>query len=143
MPVAYHHRRRVEFPEVDMGGIVHFANYLRYMEAAEHALLRSLGVPLMGGPDGATYGWPRVNVTCDYRKPLRFEDEVDIEVAVAALRDKSIDYAFTLRRVVDGEPGEEVATGRMTVVCVKFVPGEPLRAASIPEPLASRLKPEG
>lgn len=141
MPTEFHHRRRVEFSDTDMAGIMHFANYLRFMESAEHAFLRSLGVSPHAASDGATLGWPRVNVSCEFKRPLRFEDEVDLHLTVAALRDKSIDYLFSMRRCqADGTPGDEVAVGRMTTVCVRFVPGEPLKAVSIPEALASRLR---
>ena len=37
------YKRRVEFAETDMAGQVHFSNFFRYMEAAEHAFFRSLG----------------------------------------------------------------------------------------------------
>ena len=45
IPDYFHfsHQRRVEFSDTDMAGIVHFANYLRYVESAEHALWRHLG----------------------------------------------------------------------------------------------------
>ena len=36
--------RRVEFADTDMAGIIHFANYYRYMEEAEHTFIRSLGL---------------------------------------------------------------------------------------------------
>lgn len=50
--------RRVEFCDTDMAGIVHFANFFRYMEAAEHELFRNLGLksqvnsPTAGPTDG-------------------------------------------------------------------------------------------
>ena len=37
-------RRRVEFRDTDMAGIVHFSVFFAYMEQAEHELLRSLGL---------------------------------------------------------------------------------------------------
>ena len=35
--------RRVEFGDTDMAGIMHFANFFRFMERTEHAFLRTLG----------------------------------------------------------------------------------------------------
>ena len=35
--------RTVEFSETDMAGIVHYSNFFRYMESAEHAFFRALG----------------------------------------------------------------------------------------------------
>ena len=44
--------RRVEFSETDMAGIVHFSNFFRFMESAEHAFFRSLGFSVAGSRDG-------------------------------------------------------------------------------------------
>ena len=43
MPSEFTVRRRVEFSETDMAGIVHYSNFFRYMETVEHAFYRSLG----------------------------------------------------------------------------------------------------
>lgn len=52
-------RRRVEFSETDMAGIVHFANFYRWMEEAEHDFFRSLGLSIMvRQEDGSYIGWP-------------------------------------------------------------------------------------
>ena len=56
--------RRVEFADTDMAGIIHFANYYRYMEEAEHSFFRSLGLSIMQPqPDGSVIGWPRVSAS--------------------------------------------------------------------------------
>src|SRR5713226_3868003 len=65
---------RVEFADTDMAGIIHFSSYFRYMEVTEHAFFRSLGLSIVGDP---AVGWPRVHVACDFKHPLRFEDEVE------------------------------------------------------------------
>ncbi|MEQ2009187.1 MAG: acyl-CoA thioesterase, partial [Limisphaerales bacterium] len=39
--------RRVEFSETDMAGIVHYSNFFKYMETAEHAFFRSLGFSII------------------------------------------------------------------------------------------------
>ena len=100
--------RIVEFGETDMAGIVHFSNFFRMMEAAEHAFFRSLGFTIHGLEDDATVGWPRVSAACDYRAPLRFEEEVEIHLIVAEVRSRSIRYQFIFRKVADGT---EVARG--------------------------------
>ena len=50
MKNAFVTRRRVEFMDTDMAGIVHFATFFRYMETAEHELLRKLGIPVVARP---------------------------------------------------------------------------------------------
>jgi len=140
MPYQYRHRRRVQFSETDLAGIVHFANFFRYMEEAEHAFYRSLGfsVHKMVGVHGDDpVGWPRVHASADFRKPLRFEDEFDIEVLVEAVGSKTIDYRFRFL----GEGDELLATRRFTVICVRFDKGEGrMRAVGIPDAIRAQIE---
>jgi len=69
-------RRLVEFSDTDMAGIVHHAVYFRYMESAEHAFFRSLGMTVAPPKNASSVGWPRVHTEADFSAPLRFEDEV-------------------------------------------------------------------
>ncbi len=101
---------RVEFAETDAAGIVHFSSFFRYMEATEHAFFRSLGFSI----HSKKLGWPRVRAVCEYRSPLRFEDEVEIHLLVREKKSKSITYEFRFRKL----DGEEVAEGSLTAVCV-------------------------
>ena len=114
MPSEFKHTRRIEFAETDMAGIVHFANFFRMMETTEHEFFRSLGFSIHSHEDGATIGWPRVSATCDYSRPLRFEDEVEIHLIVAEVRSRSIRYQFIFRNAADGT---EVARGGIAAVC--------------------------
>lgn len=124
--------RRVTFSETDAAGLVHFANFFRYMEDAEHAFLRSLGLRVHHDHDAGTSGFPRVSASCDYLAPLRFEDEFAIDLRVANKTGKSITYAFTFRRR-DGNDTVRVATGRLTVVYVTRPNAtSPYRATQLP-----------
>jgi YbgC/YbaW family acyl-CoA thioester hydrolase len=68
--------RRVEFSETDMAGIMHYSNYFRFMETAEHQFYRSLGFSVVLAQHNPPLGFPRVHAECDYKRPLRFEDTV-------------------------------------------------------------------
>ena len=125
--------RRVEFSETDAGGIVHFTNFFRYMEYAEHAFFRSLGHSIVNPTLGV--GWPRVHCNCDFKKPLKFEDEVEIHLLVSAKTSKSISYQFRFR--VDGA---EVARGGFTIVCVRKTEAGGMKAASIPPEIANLIE---
>jgi YbgC/YbaW family acyl-CoA thioester hydrolase len=119
MPYEHCYRLRVEFAETDMAGIVHFSNFFRYMERAEHDFLRTLGISVHQTEGDPPISLPRVNATCDYRAPLRYEDEVEIRVLVREKRTKSFTYEFHFRK--RGED-EIVAVGSITVVCVTMDP---------------------
>ena len=119
--------RVVAFSETDAAGIVHFSNFLRYAEDAEHAWLRSLGVALHG--EGAL-GLPRVEVACTYRRPLRFGDEVEVALTVQERRRRSLRYRFEVRR-----GGEVAAEGAVTVVATRVGGDGVLEAVPLPEAL--------
>jgi acyl-CoA thioester hydrolase len=131
--------RRVEFAETDMAGIVHFSNFFRMMEATEHAFFRSLGFTIHGHENGTTTGWPRVSASCDYRAPLKFEEEVEIHLLVAEVRSRSIRYQFIFRKPADGI---EVARGQVAAVCatVDKTTGK-LAPVPIPEAIRARITP--
>jgi acyl-CoA thioester hydrolase len=128
--------RRVEFGETDMAGIMHFSNYFRYMEAAETAFLRDRGLSVHWSEAGAQYGFPRVSVSCDYARPVRFEDEVEIAVIVEKLGTKSIGYRFEFRR-----DGAEIAVGRITAVFCRSIHPAPMESIAIPESIRIKLAP--
>lgn len=136
MPSQFSHHHRVEFAETDMAGIVHFANFFRWMESAEHAFFRSMGQSVHGENDGAMYGWARVHASCDYAKPLRYGDEVEITLFVIEKRPSAITYLHVFSRM-DGDDRIEVARGSITAVCVGRAPGEErMRATPMPEDIA-------
>ena len=121
MAVHWRHRRRVEFSETDMAGIVHFSNFFRYMESAEHAFFRSFGHSVTLNEMDEMMGLPRVQASCDYRHPLCFEDEMEIQLSILELKNRSIRYGFRFLKLLPDETFVEVATGAMTVVCVQKV----------------------
>ena len=141
MPSEFRMTHRVEFADTDMAGIMHFANFFRLMERTEHAFLRSLGTSVHARHDGQTLGWPRVHVECDFRKPLCFEDEVEVELRVREKRERSLVYDFTFRKQHNGG-SEEVATGSFTTVCVTIDEGG-MKAAPIPAWLAEQVEATG
>jgi len=138
MPYEFKLTRRVEFAETDMAGIVHFANFYRMMEVTEHAFFRSLGLSIHGHDPVSTTGWPRVSASCDFRAPLRFEEEVEIHLLVAELRTRAIRYVFIFRKAADGA---EVARGEVVAVCasVEKATGK-LSAVPIPDAVRALIQ---
>jgi acyl-CoA thioester hydrolase len=131
--------RRVEFSETDTAGIVHFSNFFRYMESAEHAFFRSLGLSIFPGP-GAAVHWPRVHTHCDFRRPLRFEDTVEVELLVREKRERSLAYTFILRKK-NADPVQEVARGSIVVACTRKDPTTgALSATPIPPEIAALIE---
>ena len=137
MPSTHTITRRVEFSDTDLAGIMHFSNFFKFMETAEHDFYRSLGLKLVHkNADGSSIGWPRVSASCDYKRPFRFEDEVDVTLKVAKKTDKAITYDFIFRK--KGE-AEESARGSVTIVCCVFREGR-MQATFIPKEFSDKVE---
>src|SRR3954452_13156014 len=89
-------RRRVVFAETDTAGIVHFSNYFRYLEDAEHALWRDAGLSIHTAD--SPIGWARGAACCESHRPLKFEQEFEIRVAIAETTSRTIRYEGTMTR---------------------------------------------
>jgi len=136
--MAYQHKivRRVEFSDTDMAGIMHYSNFFRFMETAEHSFFRSLGFSVMMSDLDPPLGWPRVHAECDYKRPLRFEEEIEVRLLVKEKRSKSISFQFRFRKTHETE---EAARGLVTVVCVTWDETGRIQARSIPDFISEKI----
>lgn len=139
MAELFRQKIRVEFADTDMAGIMHFSNFFRFMERTEHAFLRSAGFSVNMELDGVKYGWPRVHASCDFRQPLRFEEEAEVILSLREKKTKTITYEFSFRKQVEDE-WKEIATGVFTVVCVIIdsTSGK-MQAVAIPSVVAEKI----
>lgn len=100
-------RRRIEFADTDMAGIVHFARFFSFMETAEHEFLLSLGSQVHFDYEGHEVGWPRIAASCEYRSPARFGDVLDIHLTVLRKGRRAMTYGFHFscegRAVAEGQ----------------------------------------
>ncbi len=126
---------RVQFHETDMAGIVHFSNFYRYMEEAEHAYLRSLGLSVsMTRPDGTVMGWPRVRASCVFEAPAYFEEVIEIRLTVSRMGVKSLTYDVEFYR-----DDTRLAHGVLKTACCLIAHGEPLKSIEIPAEIAAKF----
>jgi acyl-CoA thioesterase FadM len=84
-------RRRIEWMDTDAAGIYHWTTAFRLAEAAEAAMHTALGIADF--TFGAT---PRVAVSASFAQGLRFNELVDVELAVAAIGRTSVEYRLTI-----------------------------------------------
>jgi acyl-CoA thioester hydrolase len=99
------------------------------MEEAEHALWRAAGLSIAGSP----LHWPRVSAQAEYKRPLRFEDEIDVKVRAAFGRSR-IQYAIEIH-----SRGAIAAVGGMTSVCARLDGNGQLKPIAIPADVRERL----
>jgi acyl-CoA thioesterase FadM len=123
-------RRRIEWIDTDAAGIYHWTTAFRLAEAAEAALHTALGIA------DRTFGvTPRVGVAAEFKRPLRFNDPVDVELAVDALGRSSVRYSLA----ITGPEGLAVS-GHVTACLIDGASG---RATPWPDDLRSRLASGG
>jgi acyl-CoA thioester hydrolase len=121
-PDAYpfRHRIRVRFAETDAMGIVHHGRYVPYLEEARVEYLRHIGHPYTEwreqGTDSAV-----LEVYVRYVAPLRFDDEVDVHTALAAVTRTTFQMSYLLRR--DGD----VCATAVTAHALLNSAGRPIR----------------
>ena len=135
----YRMSQRVEFAETDLAGIVHYSNFFRYIERAEHAFYRSLGFSVAGRGEEdpeRQIGWPRIHASLDFKKPLHFEEEFVAELLVEEVADKTIRYRTMLWK----QNGELAASGAMGVICIRAEGGK-MKATSIPVWVRELIEP--
>jgi acyl-CoA thioester hydrolase len=126
---------RIYYEDTDAGGVVFYANYLRYMERARTEWLRALGFEqdaLMRDP-GVLFAVRRVAL--EYERPARFNDELVVRSTVERVTGASIDFDQRVCRRADGAL---LCGGRVQVVCLRSADMRPTR---IPTPIRQRLEP--
>jgi acyl-CoA thioester hydrolase len=104
---AFRHRIRVRFAETDAMGIVHHGRYLPYFEEARVEYLRHLDHPYTRwreeGLDAAV-----LEVFVQYRRPLRFDDAIDVHLLLAAVTRTTFQMAYLVTR--DGDAAATAVT---------------------------------
>lgn len=142
VPAQFHflHRRLVEFADTDLAGIMHFANFLKFVEAAEHAFFRSLGFRVHTAAGALHQGWPRLEVACKYHRPARFEQTLEVGLRLEELRTTSLRYGFWIF-LADAAERPLLASGAFSIVHVELDAGvRSLRKAPIPPELRAKLE---
>ena len=125
-PARIRIRHRVEWLDTDAAGIYHWSTVIRFAETAEAALHNALGITEL------TFGsTPRLAVSFQFTRPLRFNDEVTVDFAVEHVGRSSVRYGI----VVSDDQGRLAATGAITTCLVDASMSasrpwpEPVRAA--------------
>jgi acyl-CoA thioester hydrolase len=113
---------RVRYAETDKMGVVYYANYFVWFEVGRADLLRSLGWTYRE-MEHAGVALPVIEAHCDYRRPARYDDEVEIRTRGRML--SPIRMEFTYEVAVRGDDAV-VASGR-TVHAALDSNGKPCR----------------
>ncbi len=108
-------RKCVPFADTDMARIVHFTNYLRYLEEAEHQFLESQGLSVVMRDELGLFGFPKLSAHCDYKRPAQYAEWLDITLDIESPDGKTVTYRGKIDR-----DGVRIAEGTLNVACCRF-----------------------
>ena len=120
---------RVYYEDTDSGGVVYYANYLKFMERARTEWLRSLGFEQdrLLAQEGIIFAVRSVNV--GYHQPARFNDALEVTASLAAKGRASLTFYQEVRRA---DEGRLLCSGEIKIACVNL---NSMRPTPIPNAL--------
>lgn len=134
-PAAFRWPVRVYYEDTDAGGIVYYANYLKFFERCRTEWLRALGIDQLALARDAGLQFVVRSVSCDYLRPARLDDELDALARLERAGGASLLFAQELRR------GDELlAQARVKVACIDV---NRLAPAALPAALLAALGQAG
>ncbi|HEX7916702.1 tol-pal system-associated acyl-CoA thioesterase [Rudaea sp.] len=123
---------RIYWEDTDAGGVVYYANYLRFLERARTEWLRSLGIDQSQVRDVHGVVFVVREVAIEYSAPAKLDDELESRIDAVERRSASMTFA---QRILRRSDGAVLVTARVRVACVAADGFKPQR---IPESLFSR-----
>ena len=114
---------RVYYEDTDAGGVVYYANYLKFAERARTDLLRNLGIEQsrLAGEDGVVFVVRRC--AADFLMPARLDDGLEVHTTVVDFKGAAVNFRQSVRR-----NGEELVRMDVQVACMRWAaPGRPVR----------------
>jgi len=123
---------RVYWEDTDAGGVVFYANYLKFFERARTEWLRSLGIEQQSLADTSGVVFVVRNTAVDYNAPARLDDELEIRTRIERVGPASVAFAQEAWR-----DDVLLASGTIRVGCVDR---STFRPAPIPAPVLETIK---
>ena len=125
---------RVYYEDTDSGGVVYYANYLKFMERARTEMLRSFGFEQdqLKQEQGLIFAVHSVSVK--YEKPAVFNDELMIKTRLSTLRRASLGFTQVIQRQSDQL---QLCTASIVVACLD---AEKFSARAMPGDILAKIK---
>ena len=135
-PNAFSSPIRIYYEDTDAGGVVYYANYLKFLERCRTEWLRAIG-----HEQGDLLREPGIafvvrSIALEYLKPARLDDLITVSLEVERITKSQIFFGQHIRRATpDGD--EELLSGRVQIVCVNAAK---MKITSIPIELRTQLE---
>lgn len=127
---------RVYYEDTDTGGVVFYANYLKFFERARTEWLRAAGIGQQGLSERQSRMFVVKSTTVDYHAPAKLDDELKLTVVVEKLGRASVQFFQEAWRVGADEP-RLLASGQIKVGCVDTRTFKP---SPIPDDVLARIR---
>lgn len=121
--------KKVYYHDTDCGGVVYYANYLKYLEEARTEFFLDRGIDLKELTEKKVlFAVARVEI--EYKSPARYQDRLKVFTKVEEARLSTIRFSQEIRR-----EGKTVVKANTTLVCV----GENFKPLSLPEEIKKAI----
>lgn len=135
---VFHHPVRIYYEDTDAGGVVYYANYLKFFERCRTEWLRSLGhnqTDLLAAEDIV---FVVKSVIADYKRPGKLDDHLEAGLRLEHLGRAQLQFEQWVDRLNADGTRETLVTGNVKLACVNL---KTLRPVSIPDWLHCQLQP--
>ena len=95
------YRRTAQYHETDQMGIIHHANYIKWMEEARVAFMAALGFGYEK-IEASGIVVPVIGISVEYKKPVRFAEEFEVEVRAVRYNGRILELGYTIRNLTQG-----------------------------------------
>ena len=125
----------VRWSDTDCTGMMYYGQLLRFFEIAETELFRAFGLPYAEVFDRLDLWLPRVQIHCDFHKPLVCDDLIEVSAYVGRFGSKSLTLQFEVTKKGEADP---VARGHVVLACVNR---STFKSVSVPGEIIENLGP--
>lgn len=142
---------RVYYEDTDSGGVVYYANYLKFMERARTELLRSIGFEQDKIQQELGILFAVISASIQYKKPARFNDELNVITSISSLGKASITFKQSIYRKVSHlesshhtDGSDEKISGLLSEADIKIacLNAKKFTAQSIPASIIKKINQE-
>jgi len=125
---------RVYWEDTDAGGVVYYANYLRFLERARSEWLRTLGIDQARLLRDERLQFVVVEANIRYHRPAKFDDELVVTAALGSLGGASVTFAQEIRRGTAA--GELLVSATVRAACIA---SDTLKPRRLPNALTAQF----
>ncbi len=123
---------RIYYEDTDSGGVVYYANYLKYLERGRTEYLRERDFEQRQLAEQAGLAFAVRSLSAEYLKPAKLDDLIEVHTVVEDLGRAQVTFAQSIRRGND-----TLLTATVRVACLDLTKG---KVTAMPKPIHEKLK---